>query len=223
MTVPDFLLSLSEYSILLPVITGAIYFKHQDINAKIMLLLVVFALIPQLASSILEVTTYKKIRLLLMNPYTIIDATIWNILFYKNIKSIKIRVAIIIVTLMQFFYWTYLVATDGFQKKLFHELICLTSIVQVIWIVVLLYSRYKTEQILALEKQSLFWFCLGLFIYAPCTYFLFAFYDISRADEFKFLWTIHSILNALMYIVFTIGFFVNSIKYVQKPLFLNGQ
>lgn len=144
------------------------------------------------------------------NAYTLIDVLICFFLFYRNIQKRNIRIIQIVLICVFLFTAIALYRKSGFNT--FHnELVCFDSIIQMVWVLFFFYERYKDEKILRLQEQFIFWFCLGLLFYSPCTYFLFAFRKIVN-DELAYLWGMHSVLNILMYVLITIGFFANYLK-----------
>ena len=204
---------LSIYSVLLPLLAGLLFFKSQEANARIMLLLLAFASIPQLAS----LFPNPKIKTPLYNLYILIDAVLWGYLFLRNIKIPIIKKAVIAIISIQLFVTIYVFAVNGIQNRFYAELICLHSLIQLIWVLLFFYNRYRKEEIQKLEHQSIFWFCLGILLYAPSTYFLFAFYPIIKGnDEYRPIWVAHDLLNTIMYVLFTFGFIVNIRRLTQN-------
>ena len=108
----------------------------------------------------------------------------------------------------------YLFSEIGIYNRFFTEFVCLNSLLQVLWILSFFYERYTRDEIRALEKEPMFWFCLGLLIYAPTTYFLFVYYEFVKNNH-THLWTIHSLLNTCMYVLFSVGICTN-IKQTSK-------
>ena len=65
---------------------------------------------------------------------------------------------------------------------------------------------------LELTKNPLFWFCLAIFIYTFCTYFIVSF--ISNTAYREKLWWIHNLANIAAYGIYTYGYWVA----LQKPV-----
>ncbi len=177
-----------------------------------MVLLLTFASISQLASYFL--TNWNEIWTF-YNIYAVIDSIVWGYLFYKNSKSKWIRSALITIISLQAIASVYIFSSVGVNKRFFFEFVCLNSLLQLLWVLSFFYERCRMEEIEALEKEPMFWFCLGVLIYAPTTYFLFAYYEIvsnSKDPVHKPLWTIHHFLNTCMYLIFSIGIYSNVIR-----------
>jgi hypothetical protein len=61
-----------------------------------------------------------------------------------------------------------------------------------------------------LTKNPVFWFCLGIFFYTFCTYFIFSF--VSNPIYREKLWWIHNMANIAAYIIYSYGFWLSSKK-----------
>jgi hypothetical protein len=207
----DILSYISAYSILLPIVTGLLYLRQFDANARIMFLLILLAGIPQLTSVLLDGHKYIASKIAMYNVYALADPLVWSILFFRNIKNKKVRRLVAAIPVLQVSLWFYLLAVKNIQPYLFTEMICLTSVIQVLWIAVFFYEQYSSYDVSGIETKPLFWFCLGILIYAPTSYLLFVFYDQIHENPKKYssLWDIHSVVNTLMYCVISVGFWVN--------------
>jgi hypothetical protein len=203
---------ISIFSVLVPLILGIIFYTRLEPNSRILVLMLAFASISQLSSFFL--TNWNKIWVF-YNIYTFIDSAFWGYLFYKNSENRRIRYTITTIILLQAIVSVYIFSYAGINKRFFSEFVCLNSLLELFWVLSFFYERYKREEIEALEKEPMFWFCLGILIYDPTTYFLFAFYDIVRHSpnpQYKSLWTIHDFLNACMYLIFAVGIYVNVVQ-----------
>lgn len=170
-----------------------------------MVFLLAFASVSQLASFFL--TNWNKIWTF-YNAYTLIDSLFWGCLFFRNSKSKTIKYIIITALFLQVFVSIYVFSFIGINKRFFSEFVCLNSLLESLWVLSFFYERYKRDEIEALEREPMFWFCLGILIYGPSTYFLFAFYEVIRGSQdtaYEPLWTIHDCLNICMYFIFSIG------------------
>jgi hypothetical protein len=202
---------ISAWSIVIPILFGLLYLRWFDANSRIMFALILLAGVPQLASAIYDDPKYDYYTMMLYNCYALADPLIWAILFFRNIKNKKLRNAVAILPIAQIILWFNLLVTKDIHTEFFIELICLTSVVQVLWTAVFFYEQYKSYEVSRIEKKPLFWFCLAIMIYAPTTYFLFVFYNQlhGKNPANNNLWNIHSIINPLMYCIISIGFWVN--------------
>lgn len=200
---------LSVFSVLLPLLIGIILFKNLEVNSRLMLILLAFASISQLSSYFLA----KGHVWIFYNLYTIIDSVVWAYIFFRNSKRTAIKISIFTIVLFQLTGALYSFISKGIEIKFFSEFVCLNSILQILWVLSFFYERYISEQVIALERDPMFWYCIGILIYAPTTYFLFAFYDIVQVEKkYANLWSIHHVLNVCMYFIFSIGILINVMR-----------
>lgn len=77
------------------------------------------------------------------------------------------------------------------------------------------YSMLKKESNLKLEKNPLFWINTGILLYFMGNFFLFMLNSFLQTKaSFQTYWTLHSVLNILKNVLFTIG--LTCSKQVQK-------
>ena len=202
---------LSVYSVLVPFVTGLVYYRHLDLNSKLVLLLIAAATIPQLASSLLP---HKNDVWPYYNTYAVIDGVMWALIFFTNSRHRPVRQLIVGVSVLALFGTLAVFVAKGITNDFRNEVVCLNSLLQVVWVLTYIYERYITEDISRLEREPMFWFCMGLLLYAPVTYFLFVYYELiinPAYPHLSSLWTIHHLLNTCMYLIFSIGMYMNRI------------
>ena len=160
---------ISSYAILIPLAVGLIFFPKHDGVARVMLLLLFIATIPQLAAIIFD----KNIIWPLYNLFIFFDITAWAIIFYFCIQK-HTRWLIVVFYSMFFSIFLYLIILEGISHRFFSELVCLISLIEVLWVSLYFYQLYKSDTLFKIEGQPIFWFCMAILIYAPSSYFLFA-------------------------------------------------
>ena len=202
----NFFQTLSVYSVLLPLGLGLIIYRYLGTNSRIVIMLLAFATASQFASLIKS----EGIKWAFYNLYTVIDSLVWTFLFFRNSQKKEIRFFILIISSIVTI-WTFAIyIAQGIDARFYHELVCLNSVVQVIWVLAFFYERYLSEEVQRLITEPMFWYSLGLLIYAPCTYFLFAFYhEVHANPAYTNLWLLHNVINSFMYFIFAVGVFVN--------------
>ncbi len=176
--------------------------------------MLVFASLSQLAPFILA---NKKSVWLFYNLYIVVDVSFWGYIFFISQKTYYSKYLIISILSFHVFLSVYTFLKDGIQFRFYNELVCLDSLAQVVWVLIFFFNLYKNEEVERLETKPMFWFCLGILIYAPSTYFLFAYYNViklSLSDKYQYLWRLHDLMNMLMYISFAKGFLTN--KFTNK-------
>jgi heme/copper-type cytochrome/quinol oxidase subunit 4 len=198
----EFLSDLSIYSVLIPLLTGLMLWKIQDANARIMILLLVFASFSQIGGNYLPVE--RNIR---YNLYTIADAIFWALLFFRITQGKKQRVIIFSLYSGLILYALIIYFTKGVRQSFHSEIVCLNNIIQVMCVLIYFYECYYLEKINRLADDPVFWFCISLLFYAPCTYFLFTYSAVYKKVP-RELWNLHHIMNTLLYLIITVGFLV---------------
>ncbi len=209
----DLLNTLSVYTVLIPLVTGLALWKFQEGNARIMLALIAFASFTSIYPEF-----YPINKPLIYNLYIIMDVLCWSLMLYRS-SSINLVRYIILSLLMSFmaFYIWYVSGHENINHRFYHDFVCLDNVLQVMCVLLFFYEKYESEKILNLEKEPMFWFCLAILLYAPCTYLRFALYSSNT-----YLNAFHSIMNVLLYMMITVGFTVKfsitkSMKQWIKP------
>jgi hypothetical protein len=196
---------ISIFSVIIPLLVGLFLFPKYNTEAKLMLLLLVLASLPQFGAQFI---VNKNNLWALYNLFIGCEAAIWALLFYFSIKK-NSRWLILVFSSMFFSLYFYLVIIEGIANRFFSEMVCLSNLIQVLWVSIYFYQIYKSEDLFKIELKSMFWFCMAILIYAPCTYFLFAFNHFIRNNaSLNYLWSIHGILNTVYYLLIAVGFLV---------------
>ena len=193
--------NLSVYSVLLPLFTGLVFWKIQDANARIMVVMLAFASVSQVFGS-----KSQDHKFLIYNLYSVMDILFWSILMLRNI-TLKIS-RVIIQSLFLFFmlYASLLFYRKGINQDFYTDLVSLDLIILVIFVLIYFIEKYKSGKNIELKKEPMFWFCMGELIYAPCTYLLFSTRHFISGKEFNSIWPYHHIFNIILYLLTTIGF-----------------
>lgn len=205
----ELLNTISNYSPLLPILVGIVVWKNLDLSSRIVMLLLVCAAFSQLFSRFnLGLPSVWPI----FNSYIFLDLALWTLVFYTNSKSRAVRLIILFLFLLHASSFFAAVLVTSIAERFLSEFVCFNCLLHLIWVLLFLYERYKVDAVRTLELDPLFWYSLGLLVYSPTTYFLFAYYDIVRASKvegYESLWAIHDVMNILMYAFIFIGMTIN--------------
>jgi hypothetical protein len=200
---------LSIFSVFAPLSIGIFHYRQLETNARILLLIVAFASIPQfltLISPALPVGFY--------NSYIIVDVILWPLLYFVSSESSKLRKTLLILMLLNVVIDLAFVLSNFSSGRFFYELVCVDSIFQVIYVSLFFYELNLRNEFIDLRRLPLFWFSIGILFYAPCTFFVFLFYfkinKIYGEGESSYLWRIHDFFNILMYVLFAVGLLIKS-------------
>lgn len=198
-TMGDVLTILSIYTVIIPLLTGLVLWKFQEANARLMLILIALASFTSIYPEF-----FPDNKSLVYNLYIIADILLWSLMLYSSSRINFVRYIILFFFLLFLLIYIWYVYSHGhIAEEFFSDLVCLDSVLQVICVLLFFYEKYQTEQILNLEKDPMFWFCLAILLYAPCTYLRFALYNKNT-----YLNNFHSIINILLYIMISVGFTV---------------
>ena len=209
MTISNILHWASVYAVLLPLLVGIVFFNQKNITDKLMLLLLSLACIPQLSTAF---SISKGDKSILYNFYTLADTLIWAFIFFYNIQN-SIRYWIFFFEGVFLCCLLYFSIKEGVSNRFFFELVCFDIVIQVIWVLIFFFEAYRSESVYKIEARPIFWFCMGILIYAPSTYFLFAFKEIiNKVSSKNYLWSIHDILNILLLVCISIGLTLNNTR-----------
>jgi hypothetical protein len=194
---------LSVYSVLIPLLMGLLFWKFQDANARIMIVLLAFATCSQLSEKI-----FPGQKNAFYNLYTIVDIFFWSVLLYINTRSKLTQAVFLILSISLITLALVVFISSGLNTRFYSYLVCFDSMIQVICVLVYFYEKYKTEEITRLADDSMFWFCIGILFYAPCTYFIFVFRSVNGILPVE-IWIYHHVLNIFLYLIITIGLMMN--------------
>jgi hypothetical protein len=164
------------------------------------MLVLAFSTIAQLLSLYPNLTIVPAI----FNIYCIMDALVWGYLFHRNSGRKWIKNAIVLLISLQVLTTLYMFTASGINSRFYSEFVCLSSLLQVLWVLSYFFELFEREEIQALEREPMFWYCLGILIYAPATYFRFAFFNRITETDYV-VKNIHHLLNTAMYLIFTVG------------------
>lgn len=210
----NFLEQVSVYSILAPLLVGLVYFRQLDTNSRAVMLLVALAAIPHMAKAILS----REEGTPVYNAYALVDGVFWAAVYYRNCKQRALRNTIALLAILVFAIALSVLLPEGFRVRFRHELVCLNSVFEVLLVLVFFYEKYRADMDGPLSLEPIFWFSMGLLFYAPGTYFYFVFIPQirgSKVPEMAALGNIHHLLNAVMYLIFSIGMYVNKWRTAQ--------
>lgn len=199
----DILQNLSIYSVLVPLLTGLLFWKFQDANARIMMILLVFASFSQIVGS-----RSKDHKFLIYNLYILIDVFFWTYLLFRNTVARISKTFILILGTSLFIFALLKFISQGINTQFYRNLVSFDLILLVIYVLIYFIDKYYSEKITRLRAEPIFWFCLGILFYAPGTYLLFSTSYFISDEEFKHVWKFHHLFNILLYLLITVGFLV---------------
>ncbi len=204
---------LSIYFIIIPLLAGLFVFKRLNNYSKIVFFNIVLSCIPQLLTGFLKDI---KLPVLSYNLYIVADCVFWFICFFlleQNKKKRLLITSFFVVNATVIFLFFII---NNITTTFLYQLICINSAFHILNITNYFYSLSLSKLPVYLTKTPSFWYAIGLFFYASCTFMIFFFYTKINAHftkgQLNQLWQIHGFFNFLMYLLFTIGLLKN--KYI---------
>jgi hypothetical protein len=200
---------ISIWSVIIPLITGLIFFKWLNWDSKTILFIVFFASFPQILISLSA--WGKKHSIELYNIYTLIEVLLYALFFHKHIGTRKNK--IILLTLVGlFFLRAFSYSKLNLFSRFYYEWVSYSNLLYLLLVILFLYEKYQSQNFALSPKNQNFWYCVGLLIYAPTTFLMFMLYtkvSVNQKATYSYLWSIHDIFNTLMYLLFAIGMYMN--------------
>ena len=178
---------------------GIYFYKKLDANTKIIAILLIFTLVSELASSLLQINGFTKTP-----PYHIFNAIEFicfslyflRTIFPKKLQSIYPISAVIIF--LSFLNTTFL---QSFMK-LNSNFILLENFCVIPMALYALYSILVNESIISVLTYAQFWFWVIFLTYSSSTFFFWGFIKILYKQSKPYLYPIlyaQEIINILVY------------------------
>lgn len=211
----EILNEISIYSIFVPILIGLFNYSNLETNARVLMLILAFAFIPQIATvinkpAILPVFFY--------NGYILVEALLWPMIFILSVQSNTIKNSYFLIWFINFIVPLIYIFFFGLLSTFHSPMVCLNSLLQIIYTVLFFYDLNQRNAYINLKREPMLWFCLGLLFYSTCTFFLFLFYKkinkYMTKSELNILWQIHNFFNILMYLLFSAGLAIKKRNYV---------
>lgn len=212
MTIQEVINQISIWSILLPLTIGVLSFKKLNTDSKNILFLVLVDSIPQMARAYLGRTP-------LLNYFYNIDIAIGFIIvaifFRENFKGKKNKIYFDILMYCGFIIGSVFVFFLGIKERFINEWVCVNCFIFTTWNLLLLLELYNDDEMITKVSPSIFTYLIGLFFYTSCTLVIFSLWHYlmnNRNSLLNNLWIIHDAFNVFMYLLFSIGFIIDSRK-----------
>jgi len=211
------LLSLLDFAsvwvVFLPVLIGIALCRFLTLDSKYVLVISVFACVPQFLHAINASSSIKAIT---YNGYTIIEFVIWWFFFRAkfegankiafNVSAVLYMIGIIIL------FWL-------FNERFINEAVCLNNLIFTMWSLLLIQNSFVEDSIEIEFQNSLLWYLSVLLLYSVCSFLVFSFwyYRHNGYPIINQIKTIHSVLNVLLYVGFCGGFIADFYKKTVSP------
>jgi hypothetical protein len=199
--IAEIITEISIYSVLIPITFGIKGFKSNPFILKAFLLFLCYGGAVDIATDFIFVPT------VFFNSYTSIQVLFFTWFLYMSFNQKKLfKPYLILMTfwILLFLFCHIILLNDWKINKLSSIFDTMAAIITSFVAAAALVSLVKDE--LELTKNPVFWFCLAIFFYTFCTYFIFSF--VSNPTYREKLWWIHNLANIAAYMLYTYGYWV---------------
>lgn len=190
---------LSTFSILLPLLLGAVFFRYLATPLRVLYILVVLATMLETWVIILNLKGLNN--LFLFNYYTLIEFAFISGVFTIIFQIKRNRVLIAVISTLVMTYMMYSLFTNDLNEIDSQNRIIESSVIIVyslLFIAVAL-NKFKAPY---LEMNTYFVLISGWLIYFVGTIFVFLLSNHLDESNFMPSWSIHSVLNIFLNIIY---------------------
>ncbi|MGC4232505.1 MAG: hypothetical protein QM594_05945 [Niabella sp.] len=201
----------STWIVIVPLIVGVTLYGCLKGNSKLILLLIVFASIPQIMFAL--VWEQNSEINLVYNIYTLIEFILLMLFFYRlrifdRAKFFSIFSVFVFISAV-----AYLVLIYGFRTFFLSRLVFLSNFIYTGWILFYLYTIIKEDAVFSF-KSSQTWYLTAYLLYSPCTALVFLFWNQRNngIPILKDIGFVQSFFNIILYVFIATGFIVDYTK-----------
>lgn len=192
---------LSTFSILFPVFVGAVFIRTLTKPLRVLYAYILVCAALELTTAIMHVNGINN--LLIFNAYTLIEFTFLSVVFRMLFPYGYQKTLVTGISIAVGIYFAYTLLTEDLFMFNTKNRIVEGSVILLyaLWYIATILNRLKPPYF---QRNPYFLLACGLFIYFAGTMFVFAIEN--RLDESNVMpaWTIHSLLNLFLNIVFMV-------------------
>lgn len=189
-------------SILLPAVFGAIFYKHLTAPIRPLALFMFCGVFSEAIGYICY--TLKVNNMPLFHAHTLLELVFFSFIFFKILQNTRTKVIPIIVLIGFIIYWLIdlLFITSIFAPNSISKTI--ESVILIAYCFIFLSERQRFRGSRSQEKDSFLILNSGLLIFFSGTIVVSYYSDDLMKNELFTIWTIRSILNIFLNIVYTV-------------------
>lgn len=198
---------ISIWSVIIPLITGGLFFKRLNRRIRIIWYVSLFAALPQMVRFF--VSDYS-IRAFYYNLYSVVDFVLMQAIFYSFFTKRNEKIFSYISSLLFSIYYLFLITTYGINKRFINEIVCLDNLLYTISALMILYEEIDQEHTIIDFNVPDFYFLLAILLYAPITVFIFSTWHYIQNNNSTFVTiakSINSLSNTTLYIFYAIAIY----------------
>jgi len=209
----EFLKYVSVWSILLPFITGIIMFRKLNYDSRIILLIVLGGIIPQVLGNLFRAEAFKNIT---YNLYTPFEFCCYAFLFRRKFILRRLNQLFKFSLLFFSLLSLLLLLLNNISTLFLNQWVILNNIIQLTWVgMYLIQVYYKDDQVFE-ASDPFFWFLIAIICYDSCTTVFYSLWYVIKSNAFtkyRFVEIIHHMFNITLYFLFFVGIIKN---YIEK-------
>jgi hypothetical protein len=149
----------------------------------------------------------KENRKYLSTIYTFLEYSVFAFIFWSNVKSKKIRLFILIASLL-FLAFQFYYAISGKVRKIDSVPIGIETILMLLYIVYFFYEFSRNISNLFIYNHYLFWIAVGILIYLGGSFFFFMLINNLSKEQLDAFGDLTFIAEILKNILFSVAIFV---------------
>ena len=193
------LLKISYFIVLLPLLTGLIFWRKTKSFSRGLILLSFVAAVPHLLAAFGIPPSKRNI---IYNLYTVVEfAIMFSIFRPRFVTSFSKRVIGGVLSIP-------ILISKNFITDFNNQLVCLTNLVFLFWILVLMRDTYLFDTPLFTKKDPFTFFALGIIVYASASMLVMGLYNFlleNPKSPVAKLWVFHDFSNIFIYTMFFVG------------------
>lgn len=206
MTLPFALTKISQASVLIPLITGLLFYRRLTKPFKIFVYYFLLAALVEIAASLAGV--YLGNNLFLLHFFIPLEFAAFVYLYYQYFSAPTIRKGILYVSILFLGLVIVTIILSGLNT---HNSLARSfeSIFLIILALSYFYQYFKSNSEVPVYTQPMFWLSSGILIYFSIDFFSFMLINqlIKRNIEMAYLSKmIHVFINIVAYVFYTISF-----------------
>ena len=192
---------LSVFSIFVPVIFGAIFYRSLPLPIKVLFVYICLAAAIEVTSSLLFASGANNI--VLYDVLTYFEFILLSTVYFLLLPSKPIRMGMVVLSTSFIVYLLWSDLFRGNTNELNTTTIIIESILLICYFVCYMITLLSKSNNPYLETQPYFVLSGGLLVYFVGNFLVYFYYDFLDVEMALSVWTVHSLLNLLLNIIYT--------------------
>jgi hypothetical protein len=192
---------LSVFSIFVPVIFGAIFYRSLPLPIKVLFVYICMAAAIEVTSSLFFASGANNI--VLYEVLTYFEFILLSTVYFLLLPSKPIRMGMVVLSTAFIVYLLWSDIFRGNSNELNTTTIIIESILLISFFVCYMITLLSKSTSPYLETQPYFVLSGGLLIYFVGNFLVYFYYDFLDGQMALSVWTVHSLLNLILNLIYT--------------------